>query len=222
MLKRKCMDNLLAWKRNKTTQALLVTGARQVGKTYAIQEFGRTQYAHLVTFDLVAQPDLARALDEARNAEELFVVLSAFSEEPMVPWETLVFIDEVQECKEVVSFIKRLVQRHDYDFVLSGSLLGVELRGVRSLPVGYLDVLEVYPLDFEEFTWAHGIGSEVWDAVRACFEDARPLIPAVHERLLSLFHQYLFVGGMPRVVETFVDTHDVARTKAVQDNILTL
>lgn len=222
MLRRKCTEKFVSWKRDKTTQALLVTGARQVGKTYAIERFGREHYNHVAKFDLIEQTDVLDALSNAKNASDLFLVLSAFATEPLVAGRTLIFIDEVQECKEAITLIKYLVQRTDYDYVLSGSLLGVELNDVRSLPVGYLDVCEVFPLDFEEFCWAHGMGREVWGAVRAAFESRTPLLAGVHGRLLDLFHKYLFVGGMPRVVEEFVSSNDVARVKGVQDNILAL
>ena len=221
-LRRKCLAELVAWKERKTTQAMLVTGARQVGKTYIIQQFGRENYAHVVSFDLVERSDLRDALASIRSASDLFLTLTAFAEEPLVPGQTLIFIDEIQECKEAFTLIKYLVQRTDFDYILSGSLLGVELEDVRSQPVGYLDVLELHPLDFEEFTWAVGMDPSVWEAVRQCFRKRIPLPDGVHERLLGLFHQYLFVGGMPRVVEEFVNTRDIVRMKAVQDNILAL
>lgn len=221
-LKRKCLAELTAWKERKTTQAMLVTGARQVGKTYIIEQFGRENYAHVASFDLVERTDLRDALASIRGASDLFLTLTAFAEEPLVPAQTLIFIDEIQECKEAFTLIKYLVQRTDFDYILSGSLLGVELEDVRSQPVGYLDVLELHPLDFEEFTWAVGLDPSVWEAAEQCFRERMPLPSGVHERLLGLFHQYLFVGGMPRVVEEFVTTQDVVRMKAVQDNILTL
>lgn len=221
-LKRKCLAELIAWKERKTTQALLVTGARQVGKTFTIERFGRENYEHMVTFDLIEQTDLREALETVRNADDLFLTLTAFASEPLVPGRTLIFIDEIQECKEVLVLIKYLVQRTDFDYILSGSLLGVELENVRSQPVGYLDVLELHPLDFEEFTWAAGVSSTVWDAVRQSYRSREPLPDGVHKRLLNLFHQYLFIGGMPRAVDEFVRTRDVARAKSVQDNILAL
>ena len=221
-LKRKCIDDFLAWKKHKTTQALLVTGARQVGKTYAIEEFGRQEYFNVAKFDLIERTDLLDALNSVKSADDLFLTLSAFSHEPLVPGKTLIFIDEVQQCREVYALIKYLVQKPGFDYILSGSLLGIELENVRSQPVGYLDVIEVHPLDFEEFTWAVGVGSAVWDAVRASFRSRAPLLDGVHRRMLDFFHKYLFIGGMPRAVDEFITSNDVARVKAVQDNILAL
>ena len=221
-LRRKRTSALSAWKENKTTQALLVTGARQVGKTFAIEEFGRANYAHIAELDPIERTDLLEALDAVRSSADLFLTFSAFATEPLVPGETLVFIDEVQQCKEVLILIKYLVQRTDFDYVLSGSLLGVELEDARSQPVGYLDVIEVHPLDFEEFTWAAGMDPVVWGSVREAFETRGPLPDGVHKRLLDLFHKYLFIGGMPRAVDEFVQSNDAARVQAVQGNILSL
>lgn len=142
----------------------------------------------------------------------------------LVPHRTLVFIDEVQECKEVVTALKFLIERYgdDYDFVVSGSLLGVELRDVRSLPVGSLSVVQMYPLDLEEFCWASGVPQVVLDEASRAFDDVREVDVGVHERLTQLFHEYLVVGGMPDVVQAYVDSHDAQRVQRVQGDIVNL
>ncbi len=132
------------------------------------------------------------------------------------------FIDEVQECSEVVTFIKYLVEREGFTFILSGSLLGVELDNARSLPVGYLSVLDMHPLDFEEFCWGLGVGEEALCHARDCFAESRPVIEPVHQRMLSLFHPYLMVGGMPAAVTRFLETGSIAEVKKVQDDIVRL
>lgn len=132
------------------------------------------------------------------------------------------FIDEVQECSEVVTFIKYLVEREGFTFILSGSLLGVELDNARSLPVGYLSVLDMHPLDFEEFCWELGVGEEALCHARDCFAESRPVIEPVHQRMLSLFHLYLMVGGMPAAVTRFLETGSIAEVKKVQDDIVRL
>lgn len=222
MLKRKAMQQLVSWKERKTTQALLVTGARQVGKTYIIEEFGRESYDAFIKYDLVNQPDLAVALSNVKSSSELSFALSAYADQDVIPHSTLIFIDEVQECKEVLTFIKYLVQDDSVDYILSGSLLGVEMQNVRSLPVGYLDTLEMHPLDFEEFCWACGVNGSVWGPLRQCFDKREPVLEVVNGKMLGLFHRYLIVGGMPRVVETYVETNDMRAVKSVQDNILSL
>ena len=161
MLRRKALEQFAAWRDEHGKRALLVTGARQVGKTYLVREFLHAEYENVIEFDLVEQGDVCEAFDAARNGDELFMAISAFAGQRLVPGKTAIFIDEVQRCKEVVTAIKYLVQRESYDYVLSGSLLGVELRGVRSLPVGYVRIVDMYPLDFEEFCWANGVGDDV-------------------------------------------------------------
>lgn len=222
MLKRKITGELETWKASHLSKALLVTGARQVGKSFAINEFASRSYEHYVSFDLIEQPDLLEAMESCRNADELFMVLSAFGGSDFIPGDTCVFIDEVQECKEAVTYIKYLVQREGFDFILSGSLLGVELRDVRSQPVGYLRTLEMFPLDFEEFCWAMNVGETVIENVRECYCEKKPVLAPVHERLLGLFHQYLMVGGLPDAVKEFSATRNLAEVKRIQSDIVTL
>ncbi|WP_165054661.1 MULTISPECIES: ATP-binding protein [unclassified Adlercreutzia] len=221
-LRRKITRQLEEWKRSQASRALLVTGARQVGKSYAVNEFASRSYENYVRFDLIEQPDLLAAMEGCHNADELFMVLSAFGGSRFVSGDTCVFIDEVQECKESVTYIKYLVQREGYDFILSGSLLGIELQDVRSQPVGYLRTIEMFPLDFEEFCWAMDVGDAALSHVKDCFDLLTPVIGPIHERLLSLFHQYLLVGGMPAAVNEFARTNNVAEVKRIQSDIVTL
>lgn len=222
MLKRKALEEFRAWKARGLRQALLVTGARQVGKTFLIREFARSEYAHVVEFDLVDQRDVCEAMGRARSSSELFLTMAAFAGEEMVPGETVIFIDEVQECSEVLTLVKYLVQREGFDYIISGSLLGVELEGVRSLPVGYVHIVEMYPLDFEEFCWANGVGTDVWDEARDAFEHLRPVFELVHDRLQTLFRWYLAVGGMPRAVVEFTDSQNLALVQGHLSDILEL
>ena len=122
----------------------------------------------------------------ARNVDELFMAISAFAGQRLIPGKTVIFVDEVQKCKEAVTAIKYLVQREGYDYVLSGSLLGVELRGVRSLPVGYVRIVDMYPLDFEEFCWANGVGDDVIAEALRCFEDRKPVF-GPHSKIRHLW-----------------------------------
>lgn len=221
MLERKITCQLEEWACSHGEQALLVTGARQVGKSFIIDVFARAHYEHFVSFDLVEQSDLRNAMDSCKSADELFMVMSAFGGSDFVPGDTCVLIDEVQECKETVTLVKYLVGRKGFDFILSGSLLGVELRDVRSQPVGYLRTVEMFPLDFEEFCWAMGVGCDAIEHARSCFESATPVLAPIHERLLSLFHQYLMVGGMPAAVQEFASTRNLAEVKRIQNDIVT-
>lgn len=142
-MKRKAYDELLAWKSGKTRQALLVTGARQVGKTYIVREFGRTEYEQLIEFNLALDDATRESFLSARNPEDLLLRISIAAHGPLIPGKTLIFIDEIQHCPNIITFIKALVDQGTYDYVLSGSLLGVELENIRSYPVGYMTELQI-------------------------------------------------------------------------------
>lgn len=221
MLERKAYEQLVFWKNHKGKQALLVTGARQIGKTYLIREFGARNYENVVEINLLENVDAREAFETARNTTDLFMRISLVADAELVAGKTLIFIDEVQECKEMVTAIKFLVERTEYDYVLSGSLLGVELADIRSVPVGYLDTVEMYPLDFEEFCWANKIPKSLFaNELTKAFEQFVEVDPFVHERLLSLFHQYLIVGGMPAAVQEFVEEPNMQVVRSIQDNIV--
>ncbi len=222
MLRRKAKDEMLNWKNDATAQALLVTGARQVGKTYLIEAFCRENFAHVVKFDMVDQRDIRDAFDAARSTQELFLTMSAYAGDDFVPGQTVVFIDEIQECKEALTLVKYLVQRTDFAYVLSGSLLGVELSGVRPLPAVYVLDLEMHPLDFEEFCWANNFGADAWFEAQDAFANCCPVLTPVHERLITLFHWYLVVGGMPQAVSEFVDSQNIASVRRRQNDIIEL
>lgn len=221
MLKRKAMQELEYWKDHKTKQALLVSGARQVGKTFLVREFARKHYGTLAEVNFLDDRDAVQAIGSASNADELFSRLSIFVNNPLVPGDTLIFLDEVQECKEIVTAIKFLVDKFpEYDYVLSGSLLGVELQNVRSVPVGYLDSITMYPLVFEEYCWAKNLGDGVIDSAKKAFFARRSIDEFVHKKLLSLFHEYLVIGGMPDAVAAYLAGGDVRAARRVQENII--
>ena len=220
--KRKAMSAFLDWKANKASKALLVTGARQVGKTFLVREFGRQAYQSFVEINLVENPAAREAIATAPNAESLFMRLSAFAATELVPESTLIFIDEVQECPQVVTALKFLVDRYgaDYDFVISGSLLGVAFRQVRSFPVGYVSTVEMFPLDLEEYAWARGVPSLVIDEARAAGGERRLVDEAVDTRLAQVFHEYLVVGGMPDAVASFTASNNIQAVQRAQGDIV--
>lgn len=221
MLRRKAMAELDAWRHRKTKQALLVDGMRQVGKTYLIRAFAHANYEHLAEVNFLDNKAAARAVSTSANADELFIRLSALVEGELVPGSTLVFLDEIQECDEVVTAIKFLVDAHpEYDYMLSGSLLGTELKGIRSVPMGYLDSVTMYPLDFEEYCWARGVDGSVIGAAREAYLRGEAVDEFVHGRLLSTFHEYLVVGGMPAAVDAFVRQRTIPAARAFQRNII--
>ena len=203
----------------KEKKALLITGARQIGKTFSIREFGK-RYPVFVEINFL-ENKMARSLFEnAGSREELLLRLSMFAEKPLVPGETLVFLDEVQECKEIVTAIKFLVEEGSYQYVLSGSLLGVDLKDVRSVPVGYMDTVEMYPLDFEEFAVANGVSERVLTALKTSFEEVKEVDSLIHEKMMELFRLYLIVGGMPAVVSKYLKTNNLQEVIREQKSIL--
>jgi predicted AAA+ superfamily ATPase len=208
------------WKQNKTRQALFVTGARQVGKTYLIRRFARETYPVLVEFNLVEDAAARESFKAARSAEDLLLRISVATSTRLETGRTLIFLDEVQECPEIVTYIKFLVDRGDFDYVLSGSLLGVELEGIRSYPIGYLTELHMYPLDFEEFCWANGLGEPQMQLAFAAFAAREPVPDYLHERLLGLFHRYLAIGGMPDAVVAYRESGSIDQVRIIQDGIV--
>ena len=219
MLRRKAIERFRFWKEHKTKQALLVTGARQVGKSYLIDEFARQSYPHVVSFDFVKNPAAAKALAEAGDAADFAFRVSVLSQEPLVPGKTVVVFDEIQACPDVLTYVKYLVDQGDYDYILSGSLLGVALEGVRSLPVGYVTEVQMYPLDFEEFCWAQGLPDSVLPSLAQNAVRAEPVPDYLHDRLTALFKRYLIVGGMPDVVVSYGTTNALDQVRVLQRDI---
>ena len=221
MLQRKAEKKLESWKRRSCGRALLVTGARQVGKSFLVSAFGEREYKSVVSFDLVDDERALRSFRQAASADDLLMRISLLAESPLIPHETLVFIDEVQEAPEVVTHVKRLLDHKEYDFALSGSLLGVELENVRSFPVGYVTEVGMLPLDFEEFCWAMGAGPNVFDTLRECLESEAPVPDYLHERMTGLFRRYLLVGGMPDAVVVHRESGGIDGVRAVHEDIRT-
>ena len=201
-------------------RSLLVTGARQVGKTFSVRRVGKECFENVVEINFVEQPDAIELFREQKGAKDLLLRLSAFAKRPLVPGKTLIFFDEVQECKDIVTAIKFLVDEGSYKYVMSGSLLGVEMDDLRSVPVGYMDEIEMYPLDLVEFFEAIGIGKDVIDHLHKCFEEKQPVDVFIHKRMMEAVRLYLIVGGMPAVVQKYLDTNNLRRVLEEQRGII--
>lgn len=220
MLSRK-IDAFLTHYYATTRKALLLTGARQIGKTYSIRQFGK-QFKHFAEINFIENPEAADLFRGATSSSDLLLRLSALIAQPMVKGETLIFFDEVQVCPEVVTAIKFLVDEGSNRYILSGSLLGVELKDLRSEPVGYMGVKDMYPLDFEEFITAVGIGETVISALRTAWQQRTKVDAFVHEKIMELFRLYLVVGGMPAVVSSYLESNNLQEVLAVQQDIVRL
>lgn len=206
----------------RSDKALLVTGARQIGKTWLIrEEIAKSGYCKFEV-NFIDQPDLVDYLNVKMSANEFLVKLKMIMPEECKPQETVVFFDEIQKCPEIVTKIKFLVEEGSFKYVMSGSLLGVELKGITSVPVGYLTVLRMYPMDFEEFMIANNVSKTTLEMLKAKFETCQPVDEFIHQKLLSLFFIYLIVGGMPDAVKIYIATKDIREVDKVQRDIVAL
>ena len=201
-------------------RSLLVTGARQVGKTYCVRKVGRECFENFIEINFIEQPQAIEAFSDHNGAKDLLMRLSAFTKQTLVPGKTLIFFDEVQECKEMVTAIKFLVDEGSYKYVMSGSLLGVELDDLRSVPVGYMDEFEMYPLDMLEFFRAIGVSEDVIKYLRECYLNKTPVDNFIHQRMLEAVKLYLIVGGMPAAVQKYSDTNNLRSVYVEQRGII--
>lgn len=222
MLFRKTKSKIEEWI-NNGKEALLVTGARQVGKSYIIKKTLEENNIDYVSFDLIIDKTILKALSNAINKDvETFISVLRVSSKRILNDDTIIFIDEVQECKEILTVIKYLVNYGKYRYILSGSFLNIELADVRSVPVGYLKIIDMYPLDLQEFLLANGLGDDVIKYLKECFDTKQKVNEFIHEQLIDAFYKYLIVGGMPAAVQEYINTGDFMRVKVIHDEIYRL
>lgn len=199
--------------------ALLITGARQVGKTHIIREVTQKYFESVVEINFYENELAKKTLQEATNAKDILLRISALTNKELIPGKTLIFLDEVQEYPEIVTAIKFLVEDGSYRYVLSGSLLGVELKGIASVPVGYVNIEKMYPMDFQEFCIANGVSKMVMDHLKECFSQIKEVDEVIHETILKLYYLYLIVGGMPAVVKKYLATNNLQDVVEEQEYI---
>ncbi len=216
------IDSIIERHYVSTNKALLLTGARQTGKTYAIRRYAKHAGMQLVEMNFVLQPETRNIPRGAANVQELLLRISAFANRPLVPGKTLIFFDEIQDYPDIMTWVKALVDEGQFSYALSGSLLGLELQNIRSVPVGYMDEYQMYPLDFEEFIRNIGVTDKVIASVREAWEQQKTVDAYIHEKMMRLFNLYLIVGGMPAVVQKYVDTNDLQLVIREQQAILSL
>lgn len=219
---RKIMNYLKEWKESKHRKPLILQGARQVGKTYSILEFGRTHYEHVAYFNFETNPRLNETFAENLSPDYLIPILSHIAGQPIVKKQTLIVFDEVQLSERALTSLKYFCEEApDYHIIVAGSLLGVAVnRAQFSFPVGKVDIKTLYPMDMEEFMLA--LGEDVLvDQIKKCFQADTPMPTALHDAAMLLYRQYLVVGGMPECVLQFAETKDYILVRHVQDMILT-
>lgn len=219
---RKIMDFLEVWKESEHRKPLILQGARQVGKTYSILEFGRTHYENVAYFNFETNPKLNETFEESISPDYLIPVLSHIAGQTIVREKTLIVFDEVQLCERALTALKYFCEdAPDYHIIVAGSLLGVAVgRAKCSFPVGKVDMKTLYPMDMEEFMLAMGEDALV-KQIRICFAEDTPLPAALHDKAMGLYRQYLAVGGMPECVKQFAETGDYILVRHIQDTILT-
>ena len=221
MLKRKIYDDLLKWQAREDKLCLMIKGARQVGKTFIVDRFARENYKHFTSINFDQNPAYKAIFDGDLDMQTLIKQISLrVPNAKLVPGETLLFLDEIQNCPRARTALKFLAQDKRFDVIASGSLLGINYKDVPSFPVGYVDHLDMFSLDFEEFLWANGVTpASISDIKEYC--DKRQAVPsAMHERMMELFKEYIVVGGMPRVVDEFIKTHNFANVLRLQKAIV--
>ena len=221
MIERSAKNRINEWIQDGK-DALLVTGARQIGKTFLIREcLKESEYSYL-ELNFIERPNLVELFSNVKDSKDLILRLSLLSTAPLEKGRTIIFLDEVQECKEIVTQIKFLVEEGSYRYIMSGSLLGVEIQNLRSAPVGYMRIYDMYPLNFQEFIRAIGIHQETIEALKINFNERTKVDDFVHKKLLDAFYLYLIVGGMPEAVDEYIQTNDLARVAQIHEKITRL
>lgn len=229
MIKRKMYKYLINWKQKKDKSALIIKGARQVGKSYLVREFGRNEYEDYIEINFLKNPLYKNIFKGDLSAEEIFKRLSAYIPNlKIIPFKTLLFLDEIQVCAEARTAVKFLVEDGSVDVISSGSLLGLSyledddknVTEPTSLPVGYEEQITMYSLDFEEFLWAKGYNDDAIAYLKDFYISNKEVSKELNDKYLELFREFMIVGGMPEVVQTFIDTNNFQEASKIQGKIL--
>lgn len=233
MLKRKIETYLAEWKKSETRKPLVIKGMRQCGKTYIVRKFANESYENVVYVNFILEPDKKSAFTGNIDVDTIILNLSAMIKgSRFIEGKTCIILDEIQECREARTALKSFQIDGRFDIIATGSLLGVkgygksrkkkdESEGQDSVPVGYETVIDMYPLDFEEFLWANGISDAVIDAVRSCFESEKAVPDGIHKVMMDLLYRYIIVGGLPEVVNCFLETRNIEQIYKLQRSLIT-
>lgn len=201
--------------------ALLIEGARQIGKTFSIRQFGK-KFKTYIEINFIEQPEAISLFKDLNNTKDLLARLSLFTKQKLIKRDTLIFFDEVQICPEVITYIKFLVDEGSYNYILSGSLLGIEINDLRSVPVGYLTIKRMFPLTFREFALNLGLNSSILENLETSFKEKKPVDDFIHKKMMELFRVYLVVGGMPAAVNRYIETNNLNEVIDIQNQIVNL
>ena len=220
MLKRKIEKTLLNWFNTENRNPLILKGCRQCGKTFSVLQFAQQHYKHVVYLNFFENPDYRTIFEGSLKVDDVVLMMSAFvgANVRFIPHETVIVLDEIQECPRARAALKFFKLDGRFDVLATGSLLGIS--GYRSedysVPVGYETIIDMFPLDFEEFLWANGIEDSLIALLEQCLEEERPVPEALHQRMRDLLLQYVVVGGMPHIVDQFIKEKNVAFVREEQ------
>ena len=201
--------------------ALLIEGARQIGKTFSIRQFGK-KFKTYIEINFIEQPEAISLFKDLSDTKDLLARLSLFTKQKLIKRDTLIFFDEIQICPEVITYIKFLVDEGSYNYILSGSLLGIEINDLRSVPVGYLTIKRMFPLTFREFALNLGLNSSILENLETSFKEKKPVDDFIHKKMMELFRVYLVVGGMPAAVNRYIETNNLNEVIDIQNQIVNL
>ena len=223
MLKRKISNKIEKFLKTDSRKMLVVDGARQVGKSYIIRQIGQRLYKNYIEVNMELDKQGSRLFSNVRTVEDFIFALSTVAGEKLHNKnDTLVFIDEIQAYDQMLTLAKFLVEDGRFTYIASGSQLGIALKTTQSLPIGSIELLHMYPLDFEEFLIANGVGEQSIEMMRRSFENQVSLQDELHNRIMDLFRKYLLVGGMPDAVNVYLSEHNLVSVRKVQRDIIAL
>ena len=223
MLNRKIQQTLNEYFNSNRDKILIIDGARQIGKSYIIRHEGRANFPNFIEVNMIDDRDGARVFADVKGTEDFYVRLSAVAGRRLGTKDnTLVFLDEIQAYPSMLTLLKFLCDEGRFTYIVSGSLLGVTMHKTLSIPGGRIQVEHMYPLDFEEFLWANGVGKEVIDSMRKMFKNKESFNDGLHRRMLELFKTYLLVGGLPQAVNAYLDSQNIYRVRKIHEEIFSL
>lgn len=218
---------MIKWKNTPNHKPLIIKGCRQCGKTFSVNAFAKEYYTHVVYLNFFEHPDYKLAFEGSKQIDSIVMNLTALiPNSRFVSGQTCIILDEIQECSAARTALKFFKIDGRYDVIATGSLLGVcgykgDETDYNSIPVGYEQHIEMFPLDFEEFLWANGINQEIIELLTKSLQERTPIPPAIHQRMRQLILEYTIVGGMPEVVNRFIATHNMSDVLEEQHSIIT-
>lgn len=221
MLIRKVEKQLDAWKQTKGKKCLIVQGSRQVGKTFSVRKFAKEKYKELLEINFKLDPGASEIFAGKLDADTLVTAMRLrFPQLKIQPGKTLIFLDEIQECPEAITSLKFWTEDNKYDVIASGSLLGIDYKRASSYPVGYVNYLKMYALDFEEFLWNIGVAEDIIAKLKGYFDEQEVVPEAIHSQMMEYFRLYLAIGGMPAVVWQYLTKKDFRDADRVQRELV--